>query len=483
MNSFTGESRSQADQKCLVLVLVAFALLGIVTPCRAKEPTPNIILCMADDLGWGDTGFNGHQTIKTPHLDSMARNGLVFQRFYAAAPVCSPTRGSCLTGRHPYRYGITFANTGHLRAEEVCLAEILAKNGYATGHFGKWHLGTLTTKVKDSNRGRPGATTDYAPPWENGFQVCFSTEAKVPTWWEPGDYQRFGTRYWTGPDQPAAPEQIQGDDSRVIMDEALDFVDQAAKADKPFFAVIWFHAPHLPVVGGPEYLALYPQEPENKQHFYACVTALDEQMGRLRAKLRELGVAQDTMLWFCSDNGPEGNPKPRHRAQGSSGPFRGRKRSLYEGGIRVPAVLEWPRAISQAQTTDFPAVTSDYFPTVLDVLGDKPAKTPIDGISLLPMIRGESTQRAMPIGFRSASQSALSDDRYKLIHNRHKKRPRSDNGNAPVAEWELYDLLDDPSETKNLASARPEVVDRMSEALLKWQASCDQTRHRPTKAP
>ncbi|MFP6900944.1 MAG: sulfatase-like hydrolase/transferase, partial [Opitutales bacterium] len=181
---------------------------------QAKTPNPNVILVMCDDLGWGDVGFNGNKTIKTPHLDEMAANGLKFTRFYAASAVCSPTRGSVVTGRHPYRLGIPGANSGHMKSEEHTLPELLAKLGYATGHFGKWHLGTLTKTVKESNRGGPGGVKHYSPPWQNGFQRCFSTEAKTPTYdpmWKPkkkangkgwdyienlDDATPYGTHYW-----------------------------------------------------------------------------------------------------------------------------------------------------------------------------------------------------------------------------------------------------------------------------------------------
>ena len=229
---------------------------------RPRRPFPNIILCMADDLGWADAGYNGHPELVTPHLDAMSAEGIRFNRFYAAAPVCSPTRGSCLTGRHPFRYGIFGANVGHLPREEVTLAEVLKSMGYKTGHFGKWHLGTLTETVLDSNRGGDRGKEHYSPPWENGFDVCFSTEAKVPVWdpmirpvgwddrrwWNPVDPGResepYGTRYWTGPDR-AASGGMEGDDSRIIMDHARGFIRQATDEQRPFFAVIWFHSPSL----------------------------------------------------------------------------------------------------------------------------------------------------------------------------------------------------------------------------------------------
>jgi arylsulfatase A-like enzyme len=440
-------------------------------------PRPSVILMMADDLGWGDVGFTGSTVAKTPHLDALAADSLRFDRFYAAAPVCSPTRGSALTGRHPFRYGITFANVGHLQEEERTLAQVLQAAGYATGHFGKWHLGTLTTETRDGNRGFPGRTEHFAPPWLRGFDVCFSTESKVPTWdpvrvplrfgpeqdrhygWigveDDAPTEHYGTYYWDESGQ-VVEDNLAGDDSRVIMDRAVDFIRAAAGHDQPFLAVIWFHTPHLPVVTGSQYRAMYADLPLREQLYYGCITAMDDQVGRLHELLVSLDLAEDTMWWFCSDNGPENN------TPGSAGPFRGRKRSLYEGGIRVPAFLHWPARIAEGRTTDVPSVTSDYLPTVLEVL-DLPrasAPEPLDGISLLPLLEGRMDQRPRPIGFQSGNMAAWTSQQYKLVLRNQKASP------------ELYDLVADPAERRDLAAEHPEIVDRMLHQLRQWQQSC-----------
>ncbi len=258
--------------------------------------TPNIILVMCDDLGWGDVGFNGSKNIRTPHLDAMAKGSLRFERFYAAAPVCSPTRGSCITGRHPYRYGVYFANTGHMKRQELTLAELLKKHGYATGHFGKWHLGTLTKTETEANRGGPRGVAHFSPPQANGFDVCFSTESKVPTWdpmlrpkgnnsrrwWDPAkENGSYGTGYWDEKGKRVT-QNLRGANSRVIMDRAIPFIRTAAKNKKPFFTIVWFHTPHLPVVAGPQYTRMYAVHEKYAQHYYGCITAMDEQIGRLR---------------------------------------------------------------------------------------------------------------------------------------------------------------------------------------------------------
>ena len=161
-----------------------FVILVCIIGCTSEKTPdrPNIILIMCDDLGWGDTGFNGSEIIKTPNLDLLASKGMVFNRFYSASPVCSPTRASCLTGRNPYRMDIPTANSGHMKNEEVTLPEILRKHKYKTGHFGKWHLGTFTSRIKDANRGRPGVSAHFSIPDQHGFDEFFSTESKVPTY-------------------------------------------------------------------------------------------------------------------------------------------------------------------------------------------------------------------------------------------------------------------------------------------------------------
>lgn len=431
--------------------------LGAAAGCatsssHASDTPPNIILCMSDDQGWGDTGYNGHPILKTPYLDQMAAEGIQFDRFYAGSAACSPTRASCLTGRNPARMGITTANTGHMPPEEHTLADLLKQRGYRTGHFGKWHLGTLTTEIKDSNRGGPDQPEHYSPPWDNGFDVCFSTEAKVPTrdpMVHPITGKPYNTRYWTGPGE-IEDMNLEGDDSRVIMDRAIPFMREAIGRREPFFAVIWFHSPHLPLVNAPEYDEQYEENPD----YYGCITALDAQMGRMRGAIESMGAADNTMIWFCSDNGPERN------TPGTTGPFRERKRSLREGGVRVPGLLVWPDRIKAARKTDIPACTSDYLPTILDALDIPFPDRPYDGISLMPLIDGGMRSRPSPIAFEFRGQLALNGDHYKIYRR---------NDDSP---WELYDMHKDPAEGRDIAADDPDRVNEMAEKLLAWRESC-----------
>lgn len=466
------------------IAIASLFFLGFYSACNSEGKSigdsgkelnrPNIILIMADDLGWGDVGFNGNKLVKTPALDEMAKKGMVFNRFYAAAPVCSPTRGSCLTGRHPFRYGVFHANVGKMEPEEVTLAEYLKEKGYSTGHFGKWHLGTLTNNIIDANRGGRDSG-HYSPPWENGFDVCFSTESKVPTWnpmitpgkdagdignRKPGNH--FGTYYWSGPGVKVT-DNLEGDDSRIIMDRVIPYIEEQTNGNSPFLAVIWFHTPHLPVLSGEKYRNLYAGHSVDVQHYYGSISAMDEQIGRLNEKLEELNASENTLIFFTSDNGPEGNTQ-EGRTQGSTGGFKGRKRSLYEGGIRVPAITVWPAEIEAGQRTDFPAVTSDYFPTLLEIFGEENQLpvSPLDGVSLVDVWDENIKERTTPIGFQFGEQKALIDNQYKIHTSKDKV--------------ELYDLLEDPFETRDISNQNPAKVNEMKIRLSDFVRSCEKSR-------
>lgn len=446
-------------------------------PSHAKnenlvQPETNVILIMADDLGWGDVGFNGNNKIITPHLDAMSKSGIRFTDFYAAAPLCSPTRASCLTGRSPFRQGIFAAHTGAMRPAENTIAEILKNKGYATGFFGKWHLGWIEPDKVES-RGF------YSPPWHHGFDETFATKSAVPTWnptKTPAGWNGFGFKEdgsWGGSiylhnGQPVS-ENLDGDDSRVIMDRALPFIEKSITEDRPFFATIWFHTPHEPVVAGPEYLAKYPGLSDEQKHFYGCITAMDEQIGRLRSYLRKKGIAENTVVFFCSDNGP-GDPQAK-RGIASTGPYRGHKHQMWEGGLRVPALIEWPAHIEAGRVTNYQASTVDYLPTILQLLKIPVSnKVPLDGVSLVPLLKGESTKR--PKAIASGYQRLYGGtELYALIKNQY-KICIPEKGK----EMMLFDLINDPGESTNLALEKPELFNRMKVELDQTRASWTDSR-------
>lgn len=421
----------------------------------ASPAPPNIILAMADDQGWGDTSYNGHRIVSTPHLDAMAKAAIRFDRFYSGAPVCSPTRGSALTGRHPFRYGIFFANadTGAdapskyaLPAREQTLPELLKPLGYTSGHFGKWHLGDF-------------AGPQRSAPTDNGFDEFFSTTRKVST--------VNPEAYWTQNGR-VAPAELEGDDSRILMDAAVAFIEKAAQRRQPFLAVIWFHAPHEPVVATERHRAPYTQYPGKPENYFGAIASLDEQMGRLRETLRYLKIERNTMLWYASDNGPEGD-RQSTASPGSAGPFRGRKRSLFEGGIRVPALLEWPARFPVPKVIRAAASTSDYLPTILSALS-QPLPKELDGINLLPILDGKQRLRQSPLAFETINDTRGSkklcwiEDRWKL------------HSDLDGSEEMLFDLDADPTESNNLAPRLPRIVTALRAKLERWRASCTRSR-------
>jgi arylsulfatase A-like enzyme len=441
---------------------------------------PNIILIMADDLGYGDVGFNGNKIIKTPHLDEMARAGIRFTRFYAGGPVCSPTRGTCLTGRHYFRYGIFSASVGYLPAEEITVARMCKSLGYTTGHFGKWHLASISRTGPTMPEYEENRLKKYAPPWERDYHETFTTECNVPTY-NPAenleDYKWvFRLPFWHN--GKVETKNLEGPAARIVMDRVIPFVHKAAENDQPFFATVWFHEPHEPVVAGPEYRAMYSQYSEGEQHYYGCITAMDEQIGRLRKELRDLGIADNTMVWFCSDNGPEGmTGKGKQNwcrnSRGVTAGLRGRKRSLFDGGLLGPALLEWPGHARPGRVVDVPCSTLDYLPTIQHLLGGKmPDKRPIDGVSLLPVISGKLTKRPKPIAFWFVKPSkkamhgsptlALVDNNFKLLTN------LSQDGHEDM----LFDLSQDPAERSNIVTRYPDKAVVMRVYLKDWTESC-----------
>ena len=465
---------------CLVLVASHTAraqVVKILGRMPDASSAPNIIMMMADDMGVGDVGYYGwndtmSDPVLTPHLDSMASAGLRFDRFYAYSPVCSPTRGSCISGRHAFRYGVWEANKGGGRVEEITLMDVLKEHaGYVTGHFGKWHMGRM---VSHKNWGQ-ATRMDYYTPGMAGFDEWFSVVHSVKTYDPYGpagvddppevdtDYNPYfhnGTEY---------TNTLFGDTSEIIMDRAIPFMDQAVNQGKPFMACIWFHTPHKELDASPADQALYPNGSDGQKKYYGAITAMDRQIGRLRAWLRAKGIENNTLLWFTCDNG---------QTTGSSGPYLASKRHLFEGGIRVPTVLEWPARVPAGRSTGFLAGTGDYFLTHLDAAGiDYADPHPRDGISLLPCIEGSMSARTNTISFQSHDTSVIMSQDFKAMKVR--TGAYSDGFAAgqglPLDEWLLFDMtLSDPYliERANMASSHPAVVAALTAEYDAWNLSC-----------
>jgi arylsulfatase A-like enzyme len=414
----------------------------------AGNEKPNLVLVMADDMGWGDLAANGsNKFVKTPELDAMAAAGLRLTRCYATSPQCVPTRMGVLSGRHPSRYGVFAAEPPGLPAEVVTSAEVLGKMGYATGHFGKWHIGAM----------QAGAPTS---PGGQGFQTWYSIANSYMVHKMDVTFQRNGRA-----------EKSKGYCETAIMDEALKFIRASVTGKKPFLAVIWNMAPHDPHLAPDDCRAFYAHLPEAEQHYWGMITAIDREVGRLRRELRALGVAENTLVFFSSDNGGT-------RYSSAHDPFQGGKGGLFEGGLRVPGIIEWPAHIPQGRLSDIPVNLMDSFPTCLAAAG-APAPEGLDGLNLLPLIAGEWRERPAPMAFHFLDQNwqsnmvrkpdfftsighygfAVVDNRWKLI--------ASARGDAV----RLFDVVEDVGEKKDLAAAKPEVVKRLQDWRTQWWTS------------
>ena len=441
----------------------------------ARSDKPNIILCMADDQGWGDMAYNSHPVLKTPNFDAMAAEALRFDRFYAAAPVCSPTRGSVMTGRHPNRFGC-FKWGRSIRPQEITVAEALKTAGYLTGHFGKWHLGSVV-------KGSP------VNPGAKGFDEWFS----APNFFDNDPIMsRKGI---------AVP--VKGESSMITADAAIEFIRKHAGSTQPFLAVVWFGSPHNPHEAIERDRKLYEGQPEKFQHFYGEITGMDRAFGKLRQELRSLGIQKNTILWYCSDNGG----LPRLGVTGG----RGNKGQIYEGGLRVPAILDWPAQIQRPRTTNVPCNTSDIYPTLLEIVGVRTKnQPPLDGVSLVPLINGRMKTRPKPMGFwnhptggvrtpskpwmaslyeaQQAGKEVDDPSRLRLDAAEITKQYPADSfpGHAAWLDWpwklhrieknnkvrfELYNLADDPREGDDRMTRNAERTDAMKAELEAWLTS------------
>ncbi len=457
------------------LRLAALGFLASLAVVAAAQ-RPHILLVMADDQGYGDAGFTGHPFVKTPNLDALAKAGVVFNRFYASAPVCSPTRAAVMTGRHPFRGNVP--NHGHyLRPDESTIAEVLRGAGYVTGHFGKYHIGSVQPE-SPTNPG--GAGFDE---WLSGLNF-FDNDPYLS---HNGNYEHF-----------------KGPGSVVTMDATIGFLKKHASGDKPMFAVTWFPSPHDPQLELPQGLPnadkLYANQKTRKPGYYREISLLDQQVGRLRKTLQELGIEKDTLLLYTSDNGGLVTETSGGRA---------RKGSIYEGGLRVPAILHWPARYQPGQI-DTPAFASDIYPTLAAIAGAAlPKNQPrLDGIDLTPVLAGKQTKRP-PMGFWHGfrpGQGTWSDRIIKALMeakqagkpNPHPERilknvrefPTFDKhdleGHSAWNDWpwklhriekqervifELYHLVNDPMEANDLSAKEPRRVAAMKASLESWQRS------------
>ncbi|TWT70072.1 sulfatase family protein [Crateriforma conspicua] len=448
------------DLRCnaLSFSLVVIGALAVAAdpskPANASEP-PNVVFIFADDLGWGDLSCYGQSRIKTPNLDRLARQGTLFTQFYVAGSVCSPSRTGIMTGQNPARHRIF----GHLANRQSnqrrgipdaldpnapTLPDMLKDAGYVTAHFGKWHLGNVSPDQYGVDVFRTDKFCNVA-----GKQVI---------------------DIWSAEARPVCAANI--------LDATLDFIREQADAPEPFYVNAWFSDPHATLNPSPDQLDrvknLAPQGvpfPGVAQIYYACVLEMDRQIGRFMDQLEQLGVADRTLILFSSDNGPEDFQirNAAHSGVGSSGPFRGRKRSIYEGGIRTPLIVRWPGHVPAGKVNRTSVISGlDFLPSLAAIAGQSAdAIVGGDGEAMDDVWLGANRQRRTPCFWEwryrvfghpanMPPQLAVRDGDFKLLVN-------PDGGRV-----ELYDLASDPGEQDNVAANHPDVVQRLTQMVLQW---------------
>lgn len=465
----------------------------------SNTPPPNIVFILADDLGWGELGCYGQQKIKTPNIDRLAAQGVRFTQAYSAAPVCAPARASLMTGLHlghsPIRGNREITKDDPTQTEGqtpipagyTLLPQIFKDAGYATGAAGKWGLGPVGSVGDPLKRGfdhffgyncQRAAHSYYPPHLWNDSEKIILNEKPIPGRGKVPEGKPVNMAKWTGKNHSAPP----------IVEAALRFIDKQAAARKPFFLYLPFIEPHVSLMPEKKFLDMYPenwdQTPYRGENGYtpqtrpraayaAMISALDDHVGQVMARLEKHGLADNTIVIFTSDNGTTHTGRDGRWNIGgvdakffnSTAGLRGWKGAVYEGGIRIPCIMRWPGKIKPGATADFPTYFPDYIPTLCAAAGIRD-KTSGDGINFLPEILGEKAKAERnPMVWVFAEyggQVAVRLGDFKIM--------RRDLTQKEMAAWEVYDIVKDPREETNLAGSRVDLI-RQAVAILKKEAT------------
>ncbi|MGI8782832.1 MAG: sulfatase-like hydrolase/transferase [Acidobacteriota bacterium] len=415
-----------------------------------QKQRPNILVIYGDDLGWSDVGFNGRTEWRTPNLDRLARQGTVFRRWYTAAVVCAPSRAALMTGRYGIHNGVS-GNSADLPSAEITIAEALRSHGYATALFGKWHHGTA----------RPGQAS-YVHPLDQGFDEFFGFTNATHAW------EKFPTELWFGRDK----KPVQGFADTLFTDRAIDFVER--QRDRPFFLYLAYTTPHFNVEATEADLAVYrgkfaekdANRPVNAA-YAAMITRMDREVGRILATIEKQGLARNTLVVFSSDHGAtfETGNQGTSAYHDSNRPFRGQKRTLWEGGIRVPAIVRWPGMVPAGKVSTDIVHMIDVLPTLLAAAGAAPDPAwRVDGISLLDVWRGQATapQRTLFWEWRAEGYyqlAAMRGDKKLVVTGAEDSKP------------ELFNVETDAAERRSIFFEFQPLGRRLHEELKAWLAS------------
>lgn len=451
--------------KPIIASLFVSATLNATAQEKDIQP-PNIIVLLADDLGYKDLScYNGIP--QTPNLDQLAQNGVKFTNFYAAAPNCSPSRAGLLTGRSPFRAGIynyrPAKHPMHLRSEEVTIAETLKQSGYQTVHLGKWHLGALPADDQ----------FPHPQPSDQGFDYSYGTENGArPSHHNPINFIRNGQEL---------PKQ-EGYSCQLLANEAIHWWDNQYKQQKPFFMYVAFHEPHSKVAAPQNLINNYSKH-KSSATYMACIQNMDIAVGRIIQHLKKIGQYKNTIIVFASDNGSY--------KQESNAPLRALKSWIYEGGIRVPGIISWPKHIKSKQIIDEPAGLIDLYSTFCDAANvDISKQKPQDGTSILPLVTQKKFKRSKPLFwffYRTSPEIAVRKGDFMLMGKDNDTIPRSHGfaaqdmdyiSKVKLSSFELYNLKNDISQNKNLWDKKgrksdkqilEQLIDEIKSDGVKWE--------------
>jgi len=440
------ELHSRSIPACAAAVVMLAACFSLT---RADAP-PNFVIFLTDDQGWGDLACYGHPEIQSPHLDRLATQGVRFTQAYAACGVCSPSRSAILTGRTPYRNGVwrycspDHDSHVHLKAGETTIATLLRKNGYDTCHAGKWHLNSKFN------------SPDQPQPNDHGYDHWLATQNNAePHHLNPTNYVRNG--------KPMV--RMEGPSAVIAATEAIDWLANRKDKTRPFFITVWTHEPHSPIESAPKYMAPYKHiDNGDIRQYYGNITQLDDAFGKLAAALERMGYADDTAVFYTSDNGPEGTGK-RNRGRGSTGGLRGRKRSDWEGGIRVPFIFRYPtyfkkHGIKEGSVSPAPIIGHDIFTTICALANvPLPGDRVIDGANMLPALTGRPVERAQPLYWRTHvsptnCRVALREGDWKIV------------GDFTMRKFMLFNMADDWKEQHDVSAKVPDIFARLKAKLV-----------------
>ncbi len=433
--------------------ILAFYLGAMICSAGAETRRPNILIITTDDQGYADLSCMGSKDIRTPNLDALARRGALCIAFYSNSPVCSPSRAALLTGRYPAQTGVTsiLSSTRHtkgLRPDVPTMASVLKEHGYNTFHCGKWHLGSAEGS-RPMDRGFNRMFGFYSGCIDFYSHLYYWSSAN-PTHdlWEDGKEVWHNGEYLTD----------------LITEKAITAIE--GSGDRPFFGYVAYNAPHYPLHAPAEVVEKFEHLPAERRMMAAMLWVVDQGVGRIVQRLENLGKLENTLIFFMSDNGPsresrnwlDGNTSEFHG--GSAEPWRGAKFTLWEGGIRVPAIFYWPARIPEGQTIEVPMMAVDVFPTVLAAAGVN--KVPgLAGVNLLPLLESGVAPKSRDFFWEHDGEVAMRREEWKLLLRK--------NGDAM-----LVNLKRDPGETRDVKPENPALAQEMKERALEWRAAVAQ---------